>query len=31
MDMRRKGIVSQTAVLNRLVELGLEVLLPWEP
>jgi hypothetical protein len=31
MDNRRRGMISQTAVLNRLVELGLEVLLPWEP
>ena len=31
MDSLRRGTISQTAVLNRLVELGLEVLLPWEP
>lgn len=28
-DTSQKGLVSHTAVLNRLVQLGYEVLLPW--
>ncbi len=28
-DTSQKGLVSHTAVLNRLVQLGFEVLLPW--
>lgn len=28
-DTSQTGLVSQTAVLNRLVQLGFEVLLPW--
>lgn len=28
-DTSQQGLVSQTAVLNRLVQLGFEVLLPW--
>lgn len=28
-DTSQKGLISHTAVLNRLVQLGLEVLLPW--
>ncbi|MGH2508525.1 MAG: group I intron-associated PD-(D/E)XK endonuclease [Ktedonobacteraceae bacterium] len=28
-DTSHKGLVSHTAVLNRLVQLGFEVLLPW--
>ena len=28
-DTSQKGLISHTAVLNRLVELGFEVLLPW--
>jgi hypothetical protein len=28
-DTSQKGLISQTAVLNRLVQLGFEVLLPW--
>jgi hypothetical protein len=28
-DTHGVGLVSHTAVLNRLVELGFEVLLPW--
>jgi len=27
----KNGLISQTAVLNRLVQLGYEVLLPWSP
>jgi len=27
----RNGLIGQTAVLNRLVQLGYEVLLPWSP
>ena len=30
-DTSRQGMISQTAVLNRLVQLGYEVLLPWSP
>jgi PD-(D/E)XK endonuclease len=28
-DTSQQGLISQTAVLNRLVQLGFEVLLPW--
>lgn len=28
-DTSQKGLISHTAVLNRLVQLGFEVLLPW--
>ena len=28
-DTSKQGMISQTAVLNRLVQLGYEVLLPW--
>ena len=28
-DTSQQGLVSQTAALNRLVQLGFEVLLPW--
>jgi hypothetical protein len=28
-DTSRQGMISQTAILNRLVQLGYEVLLPW--
>src|SRR5438105_12866482 len=28
-DTSQQGLVSQTAILNRLVQLGYEVLLPW--
>ncbi len=28
-DTSQQGLVSHTAVLNRLVQLGFEVLLPW--
>lgn len=27
----RNGLIGQTAILNRLVQLGYEVLLPWSP
>jgi hypothetical protein len=30
-DTSKQGLVSQTAILNRLVQLGYEVLLPWSP
>lgn len=30
-DTSRQGMISQTAVLNRFVQLGYEVLLPWSP
>jgi PD-(D/E)XK endonuclease len=30
-DTSRQGMISQTAVLNRIVQLGYEVLLPWSP
>ena|SRR5579863_1350853 len=28
-DTSQQGLISQTAILNRLVQLGFEVLLPW--
>jgi hypothetical protein len=28
-DTSRQGLISHTAILNRLVQLGYEVLLPW--
>jgi len=28
-DTSKQGMISQTAILNRLVQLGYEVLLPW--
>ncbi|HEU0003556.1 MAG TPA: group I intron-associated PD-(D/E)XK endonuclease [Ktedonobacteraceae bacterium] len=28
-DTSQQGLISQTAVLNRLIQLGFEVLLPW--
>jgi len=28
-DTSQQGLISYTAVLNRLVQLGFEVLLPW--
>lgn len=30
-DTSRQGMISHTAILNRLVQLGYEVLLPWSP
>lgn len=29
MDTSQRGLMSHTAILNRLVQLGYEVLLPW--
>jgi len=28
-DTSQQGLISHTAILNRLVQLGFEVLLPW--
>ena len=28
-DTSQRGLISHTAILNRLVQLGYEVLLPW--
>ena len=28
-DTSQRGLMSHTAILNRLVQLGFEVLLPW--